>query len=269
MKLKLLIVSAVSFVFLNAQQLTGEIIYAHTQKIDAENLFKDNNDPILREAYIESLKKAFNKNYNLKFNAIESFFEEEKIISNDIQGQSRAPVRIEGFPSAYYFNLKDGLHIEEIEYFGKQFLVTEKIKKEEWKITEESKTIGQFYCIKAIKSIPVSDFQEKEYEEALKDYEKNSKSLLFAPQPPQPKEIVAWFTPEIPLPFGPIDQQGLPGIILELQIYNRIFLASKITLNPKKTIEIKKPTKGKVVSLKEYQVFEDEMANRNKKNKNQ
>lgn len=263
MNLKFFILTIFCLSISYGQKISGEIIYAYSKHIDEDNLFND-KDPNQKAAIIESLKKAFNKNYVLKFNQIESFFEIEKTISININDKSRVPVRLEGFPSSYYFNLKDSIHLQEMEYYGKEFLIKEKIQKDEWKITDESKVIGNFYCVKAIKTKAVTEQDLKYYEEALETYEKNPKSQLFVPQPPKPQTTTAWFSPEIPLPFGPEEQGGLPGMILELHFLDRVYLASKIILNPKKEIEIIQPNKGQVVSLKEFIVFEEEMIKRNR-----
>lgn len=45
---------------------------------------------------------------------------------------------------------------------------------------------------------------------------------------------------------------GLPGLILEVNDERTAILCSKIILNPKEKIEIKAPSKGKVVTQEEY-----------------
>ena len=47
----------------------------------------------------------------------------------------------------------------------------------------------------------------------------------------------AWYTTEIPVPYGPVGFGGLPGLILELKTGKAIFTAKKIVLNPKKGIK--------------------------------
>mgnify|MGYP003957554847 CR=1 FL=1 len=64
--------------------------------------------------------------------------------------------------------------------------------------------------------------------------------------------IVAWYTPQIPISNGPEQSYGLPGLILELNTKNTTMLCSKIVLNPEKKDEIIRPTKGDVVTKKEY-----------------
>lgn len=62
--------------------------------------------------------------------------------------------------------------------------VAEKKFSFKWNLQNETKTIGKFTCHKA-----TSQFRGRTY--------------------------IAWYTPEIPLPYGPWKLQGLPGLILE------------------------------------------------------
>jgi len=83
-----------------------------------------------------------------------------------------------------------------------------------WTITDESKIIGGFTCFKA-----------------------TANEILEHPNKKFIKPIVAWFTPEIPVPFGPLHYGNLPGLILELQTEKALFGAEKIDF--KKTPVIK------------------------------
>src|SRR5690606_27504619 len=74
-----------------------------------------------------------------------------------------------------------------------------------WTITDESKKIGGFTCFKAT---------------ANEVLERRNRKFI--------KPIVAWFTPEIPVPFGPMHYGNLPGLILELQTENALLGAEKI-----------------------------------------
>jgi GLPGLI family protein len=69
---------------------------------------------------------------------------------------------------------------------------------------------------------------------------------------PKEIEVVAWYSPEIPVSQGPEGYYGLPGLILEVSAGKTTILCSKVVMNVKDKKEIKAPTKGKVVTQKEY-----------------
>ena len=70
---------------------------------------------------------------------------------------------------------------------GEFVFVKEKKVIIDWKLSDETKKIGRFECKKA--------------------------SAFF-----RGRQYIAWYAPEIPLPFGPWKLQGLPGLILEAYI---------------------------------------------------
>jgi GLPGLI family protein len=69
---------------------------------------------------------------------------------------------------------------------------------------------------------------------------------------PKDKIITAWYTPEIPVSFGPNNYWGLPGLILEINEPETIILCSKVVLNTKEKSAIKAPNNGIKVSQKEF-----------------
>jgi GLPGLI family protein len=164
-------------------------------------------------------------------------------------------------PGAQYKNLKTGQIVEENEFFGKQFLVTDSIKTLDWQITKESKTIGQYIAFKAtaIKKVDPNDYSmarpkkkdEKENAEVKKDTAQPQDPMDMI-EIPEEIEVTAWFTPQIPVSNGPGEYAGLPGLILELNVYRTTLLCSKIVMNPKESEKIEPPKKGKEVTREEY-----------------
>lgn len=94
-----------------------------------------------------------------------------------------------------------------IEFEGKQAL--EKIDNYNWKIRKESKKIGRYTVYKA----------------TAKDHE---------------REIIAWYAPEFPYSYGPVDVFGLPGLILEVAIKDEIIYVyqfKSLQLNEKQSVK--------------------------------
>ena len=102
-------------------------------------------------------------------------------------------------------NLQDKVSINETEMMGKFFLVTDPIENMSWKMTGESKKIGQYTCYKAT--------YEKEVTERVFSF--GSQNQNQNNMQTKTVEVSAWFTPEIPISNGPGLYQGLPGLILE------------------------------------------------------
>ena len=70
------------------------------------------------------------------------------------------------------------------------------------------------------------------------------------------EQVVAWFTPDIPLQFGPKNYNGLPGLILQIDKEKFSILATQVILNPDEKIEIEAVKKDeKIPSRQEaYQI---------------
>jgi GLPGLI family protein len=100
----------------------------------------------------------------------------------------------------------------------------------DWKLSQEKKKIGIYTCYKATK----------------KDFFIGSSGNQI------PRNITAWYSPEIPYSFGPLKYNGLPGLILELSNDKVTFFAKKIYLNIKEKTSIEKPKKGIEISKKKY-----------------
>jgi GLPGLI family protein len=100
-----------------------------------------------------------------------------------------------------------------------------------WEITQESKDISGYKCYKAYG----------------KWESKNSRGQQMSPT------AIAWFTPQIPVSFGPFGMDGLPGLVLEADsgAEDLHFVATKITFDDKRKINLNPPT-GKYIEYKEY-----------------
>ena len=66
-------------------------------------------------------------------------------------------------------------------------------------------------------------------------------------------EVIAWYSPQIPVSQGPLEYWGLPGLILEVNVGNTTMLCSKIVMNPQEKSTIEAPQKGKIINKKDYQ----------------
>jgi GLPGLI family protein len=74
------------------------------------------------------------------------------------------------------------------------------------------------------------------------------------------RNLVAWFTPQIPVATGPGSISGLPGMILKLDRNDgeRVVVATSVELKEIEKKTLKAPKKGKKVTQEEFQKIQDE-----------
>jgi GLPGLI family protein len=214
-----------------------------------------------KEAFEEAMAKAFQKNYLLTFNKNEALFEEVVALEKPKPGQGGVSFSVSVSMSGdgdKYMNTKDKISYTEEDIFGDEFVIKDSLPKIDWQITNETKIIGDYNCLKATYVEPISKNDLEAYER-YQEKTKNGKSSLFEMKKPEPKTITAWYTSEIPVSFGPNGVWGLPGLILQLENENYIYFCTKVSIKNNETVKIKIPNSGKVISKKEYEKYEKKM----------
>ena len=231
-----------------ADYFSKRIVKKKTEKVETKT--KEPLDPEFQKAVEEAMKKASEKQYVLTFNKIECLYEEQQKLDKP-EATDGMSISI-SFSSAgkKYLNVKEKSSVVEDEIFGKEFLVVEPLVKPEWKLIDETKKIGDYNCFKAELVIPVSEKQKNDYDEFLKKEEK--KPALFKMDKPEDKVVTAWYSPEIPVSFGPDNYWGLPGLILEVNDGDNMLLCSKVVLGTKEKTKIKAPNTGEKVTQKKF-----------------
>jgi GLPGLI family protein len=186
---------------------------------------------------IMNLEQAIdNLEYELYFTENNSVFrqieklgfenEEYKLISSVFTGDT------------YFKDIKQQKKIIKKNNYGLNLIVP--LDKFKWNLTTETKMISGFKCYKA--TCLWGEFDRL-----------RNKQLTFSSE--------VWYTPEIPAPFGPINLDGLPGLVLEADLgaaYSHYYV-TKIAFNAKKkTKDVNLPTKGKFLTEEEYEIFKTE-----------
>lgn len=251
---------------INAQNISGQAYYESKTTVDMDALGGGREmSEEMKKTVATMMKSALEKTYILTFNKDESIYKEQEKLDAAPMNPGFKMMMSSYSPGAQYKNLKTGQIVEENEFFGKQFLVTDSIQTLDWQITKESKTIGQYIAFKAtaIKKVDPNDYSmarpkrdrkeknEKENAEVKKDTTQPQDPMDMI-EIPKEIEVTAWFTPQIPVSNGPGEYAGLPGLILELNVYRTTLLCSKIVMNPKDSEKIEPPKKGKEVTRAEY-----------------
>lgn len=206
----------------------------------------------------ERMKSQLEKTFVLTFNKEESlFYEEEKLDAMSGATNSWGKNFAAG---KSYKNVKDNTQIQDQEFYGKKFLVKDKLLAIDWTMGKESKQIGTYLCFKATAMIPTKqltwytfNWGELSNQEQRKKEADSLKAIGEEPSEIIPMTAIeAWYTPQIPVSHGPLEYWGLPGLILEVSAGNTTMLCSKITLNPAEKLEIKAPSKGEEITKMEY-----------------
>lgn len=213
----LLLVSAfTSFQTIVAQVNSGTVKYKHTTYFEFEGMPADM--PKSQEAFMR-----------LSFNTNESLYEKDpevKVTNVENENTPRMFRRMRDRSNKIiYKNLDSNSVLEQTGLFGKDFLVSDSIAAIKWKVSAgEQKNILGYTCMKAI------------YKDSLNN-------------------IIVFFTPQIPLRFGPDKYGNLPGVILELQSAQTHIIATEVI---KDSPEIKTPTKGDKMNRKEFDKIREE-----------
>jgi len=213
----------------------------------------------------ERMKSFLEKTYVLTFNKSESLYKEEEVLEAPGRGGGWGSMMGNSFSAGpQYKNVKDKEFLQDQEFFGKQFLIKEELQGLDWKMGSETKQIGNYTCYNATATKEVDQFDwrsmrrrrgndsEKKKDSASTEKAKADDDIMNEIEVPKTIEVIAWYTPEIPINQGPAEYWGLPGLILEVSADRTTILCSKIVMNPEEKELIEAPDKGQEVTKKEY-----------------
>ena len=246
-----------TFVF--SQDFQGKAYYISKTNPDLDSWGGQQMSEAQKKQIMDRMRSMFEKTYILTFDKQASIFKEEEVL--EAPGQSGFGMWGNSFTAGpQYKNVKSQQFIQDQEFFGRQFLITDSLQKLDWKLGSETKQIGQYLCMKATATKTVDEFdwrsmrrrdRRKENKETKTDSTKTT-SISDEIEVPKTVEVTAWYSPQIPVNQGPGEYWGLPGLILEVNADRTTILCNKITLNPQQKIEIQAPDKGKVISRSDY-----------------
>ncbi len=243
-----------------AQDFQGKAMYQSKTQVNMD--FGNRKIPEDRKKeMLERMKKANEKTYELNFNQTESIYKEEEQLEQPGGRDGGRGPRFGAFATSggdLYKNIKEEQYLVKNDLFGKIFLIDDKLEKLDWKLESETRQIGNYTAFKAtaIKTIRRPNMRaifRRPNDDDKKEGEKKEEEFVI-----KEVEIVAWYTPEIPVNQGPSEYWGLPGLILAVSDDITTIVCSQITLNPSEKVDIKAPTKGKKVTQAEYDEISQE-----------
>jgi len=254
MKTLLYVTLALTLLFtslLSAQDFKGIATYKSQRKMDIQMDSTQMNSEMYQQM-MAMLKKQFEKEYTLEFNKNESIYKEVENLDKPNNMGSGGMVMVvagSGDGDLLYKNISENRFANQSDLFGKIFLIQDELDQPEWKLEKDTKNIGEYTCLKATfkRMVRISSQMtmtinaDEEAEESEPEEEEQT--------------VTAWYTLQIPVKHGPGNYSGLPGLILEVNAGGETILCSKIVLNPKEGVDIKEPTKGKVVSQEKFETI--------------
>ncbi|QRM88784.1 GLPGLI family protein [Lacinutrix sp. WUR7] len=233
----IIIAFLVNFLLVNSmfsQQNSGRIVY---NGVPNKSLIATGNKKQSKIKTIDSLISGMAPiEFELYFNNNESTYSQVRKIEDDKNFKIKLATILLGGNQVHYTNLKTKESFYQVDAYGELFIVHNRKKK--WVLKKESKKIGKYNCFKATTYYTVN----------------NSKGTFTYP-------VIAWYTTEIPIPFGPKEYYGLPGLILELQERNLNYKAIEIVINTDDGFKVKKPKRGKNLSKEEFENIGIDMGN--------
>ncbi|MGB4773483.1 MAG: GLPGLI family protein [Chitinophagaceae bacterium] len=221
-----------------AQMKQGRIVYERKIQLKMQV-----NDPTFANLIPNERKDQF-----------ELLFDNSKTLwrsANDGQDEemnfdngSGAQIRIvtPGNNDVLYSDLAASRKVEQKEVMTKQFTIEDSIRRMNWKLSSETKSVMGYNC-KMATTTKMQKSQRMNMDNGQMKTEEVTDTM----------NIVAWFTDAITMGAGPEGYQGqLPGTILELDINNGRSKFTAVEISPKMDPkEIKEP-KGKKITQEQF-----------------
>ena len=237
--------AAFCFHFVQSQQTSGEVTYVRTIHLQMR-IDNGEGERTIPQTRTDKFELSFGNHQSLWKHA------EEEIQPDDVSGDGKG-IHINiigpGQQDVSYCNFDLSKKVDQRELFDKKFIVTDSLKKLNWKLTGESENILGHVCQKAVAQNPTKRMTMNINNGKMERKEINDTITL-----------VAWFTTDIPVPAGPEVPGQLPGLILALDMgegrssYKAIEITDKVKL-----ADIKAPTRGKEVTPAQFREETDKM----------
>ena len=227
--MKKLIITAIAVfgsVVAFAQQTTGKVIYKETVNLRAS--LEDVKIEGDAAQFADLLPKEQSFKRELYFTSAASLYrpmEKDGKENTYKEGGATININMNVPEEKTYRGMEDKKITQQKDFMGRKFLITSDISKPEWKMTGKQKRILGYPCQQAT---------------MMKDSE----------------QVVAWFTPEIPVSTGPAEAGGLPGLILSLEM-GKVYTIDAVTVELKEFDKklLSKPAEGKKMNKEQFEAI--------------
>ena len=233
---------------LHAQAIWGKATYESKVSL-GERIGPREMSEAERARRKKEIEERLSNTYTLVFDASSSLFTANPKLQSETKGKGRFLMAMmnSSTPLAVYKNSKENRYVGQTDLLGKLFLVEDSLARPLWRLEEETKMVGDFFCQKAtlVKTVPV-------FRRPLAPGRRSEEQQ----QQAETEEVVvtAWYTPDVPVGQGPAEYWGLPGLIIEVSDNRTVLACTSLSLQKEK-LEIRAPKKGKKISREGYEIL--------------
>jgi len=236
---------------LHAQQKEGKVVYERTMQMQIHINDNDQLASMLPKSRTDKFELSFGNNQSL-FKHVDEDQQNDEFGGNGMNIRMVGP----GMDDIIYCNYDKAGKVEQREMLGKKFLVSDSIRKLNWKLGDDTKTIAGYVCRKAV---------AQRYGKRMTMNMENG--VMEKKEISDTTNIVAWFTMDIPVSAGPEVPGQLPGLILALDMNDGRMTYVATSISQKVDLAaIKEPSKGKKVTPEEFVIERNKMMDEMQKN---
>lgn len=235
-----------SIIFTNGQQKEGKVTYQRTVQLQMRVQGMGSEiEQMMPHTRTDKFELLFGNNKSLWKIAEDDTPQDDQISGNGFQIRMVGA----GTDDVTFYNFDEGRSVELRDLADKKYILQDSIRKLSWKLSDETKNILGHICRKAV-SQRISNVMRMIMNNGTMERKEMADT----------SNMVAWFTTDFPVSAGPEVQGQLPGLILELNINSGRTLYTALEISPKIDLaSIKEPTKGKKVTLDEFNKERDKM----------
>jgi GLPGLI family protein len=254
---KYIIILAALFtgIMASAQVKEGKIIFEKTQQLQIQLAGQD-------QAMQSMIPKERKDRFEWIFGNNQSVWKAVEEVDSDggnmsfSSGGAEIRMIMPGSNDIIFTDFVKQQKVEQRELMTKTFVVADSIRRMNWKLGSETKTILGYTCRKAIAQKTQQSFRVN-----MNNGNMERKEIT------DTLNIIAWFTDGIGLSGGPDSYAGqLPGTILEIDVNNGRTHFMAIEFDPKADMKQIKEPKGKKLTPEEFKVEREKMMQEMQKN---
>ena len=210
--------------------LGGTVVYTRTTTYAFDPTGKPEWD-----AYAKSLPTEGKFDKILYFTSHASLYDESALEKEEVSIPQQKAMYFASYGKpprpalkSLYIDFQEENKVSLQEFMTREFRVESPLENRGWKLDPTRRKIGEYVCMKATMNL-------------------------------EGDTVTAWFAPEIPVPAGPAEYYGLPGVVLAVErLGETVLLATSDDLTPPPTELLVRPEAGKKTSPEAFELIVEE-----------